>query len=190
MKLAKDWVLSLLPESLSFVQPDSLAVKAGLYTAGLVVGLVLVCCIQCCAMAVYCIRPLKNLFLKLKNKVLWNMFIKVFQGGYLTYIFSSVVYVVVYDYTKFYNLFEYCTSLLIVVVCVCLGIAQYQYVMSSDHNKLAEQSARYGSIHTGIDTRRPQALKQVGLFYLTRTLAAFFLAFNNLKGFLHAMWLV
>lgn len=141
-------------------------------------------------MAVYCIRPLKNLFLKLKNKVLWNMFIKVFQGGYLTYIFSSVVYVVVYDYTKFYNLFEYCTSLLIVVVCVCLGIAQYQYVMSSDHNKLAEQRARYGSIHTGIDTKRPQALKQVGLFYLTRTLAAFFLAFNNLKGFLHAMWLV
>ena len=190
LKVAKEWVLSHLPDDLSLVQPDSLAVKVGLYTAGLIAGCTLVCCIQCCFVAVYYIKPARNCATKLRNKVLWNMFIKVFQGGYLTYIFSSMVYVVTYDYTKFFNLFEYVASLMILVVCVCLGIAQHQFVMDTKHKALDSMKNRYGSIYAGIDTKRQEALKQVGLFYLTRTLAAAFLAFNNLESFLHAMWLV
>lgn len=190
MKLVKEYVLSYVPSEVTFLKPETLAGRMGLYAAGIFLGLMLVCCIQCCFFAVYYISKLRRAVVNLRNKLLWNMFIKVFQGGYLTYQFSSLVYIVLYDYTKFYNIFEFVVSVLIVTLVVCLGIVQYQYVMSTSHRALDLKKDRYGSIFAGIDTRRPQALKQVGIFYLSRTLAAAFMAVPHFAGFLHAMWVM
>ena len=159
MSAVKQFVMGYLPDDWSIAQQEGLAAKMGVFAIGTVFGILGVSILSCCSAAFYFNSSVRRMINKLKNKVVWNMFIKMFQGGYLSYLSAPLLAIAAFDYSTFDGFNYWILDWLAITVTLSLAAAQYQYVMSHDSPYLSKMKHRYGATHTALDIQRKGALK-------------------------------
>jgi hypothetical protein len=118
------------------------------------------------------ISRLQKILTYLIDKICWNLVIKTFQAGILSYAFSAMS-TLVWSKTPH----EIVLSVLILVCIVAIVAYQHHYLHSKTGSYLAqpETKTRIGALFSELDVFRRIALMQATIFYVFRLMAAILL---------------